>query len=398
MLFWAICLLLTVFAALVVLAPVLRAQADVSEQPDVAIYKAQLAEIDRDLAREVLDPAEAEQARAEIARRLLAASRTRSVTGAAPRGWTLGAALASLAVILAVSGASYWVIGARGKADQPLADRLARADEIRETRPGQAQLQALAPVPEPVAADPAYLETVAQLREIVPQRPDDLRGWELLAFHESELRNYPAAIEAQSRVIALLGDDAPVEERRVLLDLMVIAANGFVSPEAEALARDILETDPDNVAARYYLGELYAQTGRADLAFRLWRPIVETAPESFHTSMARAQIGAVAEMAGVRYSAPERRGPSMDQVMAAQDMSDEDRAAMILGMVESLSNRLATQGGGPQDWARLITAYGVLGDEDNARVVWTEARDVFGSSDEAMAILSEAARSAGLIE
>ena len=114
--------------------------------------------------------------------------------------------------------------------------------------------------------------------------------------------------------------------------------------------------------------------------------------------MARAQIGAVAEMAGVRYSAPERRGPSMDQVMAAQDMSDEDRAAMILGMVENLSNRLATQGGGPQDWARLITAYGVLGDEDNARVVWTEARDVFGSSDEAMAILSEAARSAGLIE
>ena len=398
MLFWAICLLLTLCAASIVLAPVLRTQDDVSEQPDVAIYKAQLAEIDRDLAREVLAPAEAEQARAEIARRLLAASRVQSVAGSAPQRWTRVATGVALVAILSISAASYWWIGADGAPDQPLAERFARADEIRETRPSQAQLEALAPAPAPVEADAEYLETVAQLREMVPQRPEDRRGWELLAIHESQLGNYAAAAEAQARVVALLGEDAGIEERRVLLDLMVFAANGFISPEAEDMARALLDEDPQNVAGRYYIGELYAQTGRADLAFRLWQPIVETAPDSFHSALARSQIGAVAEMAGMRYTAPEAPGPDIDQMIAAEGMSDEDRAAMIQGMVERLSDRLATQGGGPQDWARLITAYGVLGDEDNARVVWTEAQDAYGSNADAMAILTEAARSAGLVE
>jgi cytochrome c-type biogenesis protein CcmH len=46
---------------------------------------------------------------------------------------------------------------------------------------------------------------------------------------------------------------------------------------------------------------------------------------------------------------------------AAAEMAPEDRAAMIEGMVEGLAGRLATEGGPPEDWARLITAFGVLG-------------------------------------
>ena len=71
---------------------------------------------------------------------------------------------------------------------------------------------------------------------------------------------------------------------------------------------------------------------------------------------------------------------------------------MIEGMVAQLSDRLATQGGSPEEWARLITAYGVLGDTEQATAIWTEAQGVFGASDAAMEVLRDAAARAGLLE
>jgi len=59
---------------------------------------------------------------------------------------------------------------------------------------------------------------------------------------------------------------------------------------------------------------------------------------------------------------------------------------------------LANQGGPAGDWARLITAYGVLGDTESATTVWLEARQVFGSDDQAMVVLREAAAGAGIAE
>jgi len=71
-----------------------------------------------------------------------------------------------------------------------------------------------------------YMAQIAQLREIVPTRPDDLRGWELLSFHEAELRNFSAAAAAQGNVIALKGEDATIDDRRLRLDYMVAATDG----------------------------------------------------------------------------------------------------------------------------------------------------------------------------
>ncbi len=54
-----------------------------------------------------------------------------------------------------------------------------------------------------------------------------------------------------------------------------MAAGGYVSPEAEAALSEVLRREPSNGRARYYTGLLYAQTGRPDLAFRVWRPLLE---------------------------------------------------------------------------------------------------------------------------
>jgi cytochrome c-type biogenesis protein CcmH len=71
---------------------------------------------------------------------------------------------------------------------------------------------------------------------------------------------------------------------------------------------------------------------------------------------------------------------------------------MIRGMVTRLSERLATEGGPAEDWARLINAYGVLDERENAQRIWDEAKGVFAQDAGALATLRAAARSAGVAE
>ncbi len=85
-------------------------------------------------------------------------------------------------------------------------------------------------------------------------------------------------------------------------------------------------------------------------------------------------------------------------VGAAADMSEEDRQQMIRGMVERLADRLAEEGGPPEDWARLIAALGVLGETDRARSIWQEAQTRFAEAPAALAQLRGAAEGAGVAE
>jgi len=397
LIFWIFCSVLTLAVAAMVLRPMVRPDDTTQASPDVAFYKAQLAEIDSDLARDVITEDEAERARIEVSRRLIQAD-ARHTAISSGAGGVAGALVAGGAVI-AIAAATYWQLGAPGAPDLPLAARLAAATEMRENRPDQAALEAAAPqAPMPEGLTDDYLAQIAQLRVLVPQRPDDLRGWSLLSYHEAELRNFASAARAQTKVVALKGDDATLEDRRLLLDYLVAAADGYVSQAAEDVAREILAVEPEHVPARYYLGALAHQTDRSDIAFRLWRPLVEGGADTFHTALARLQIEDAAARAGVDYTLPAFSGPTLEDVEAAEDMSEDDRTAMIAGMIGQLSDRLATQGGSASEWARLIGAYGVLGDTENANAIWTEAQGVFATDPDAMAILRAAASGAGVAE
>ncbi len=395
--FWFTCIALTLIVVGFVVAPLLRSVDTHAANPDVALYKAQLTEVDKDLERGLLAPEEAERTRTEVARRLLSASKEDASQTTTPPATSRVLAIATVAAALTVSLAAYLTIGKPGEPDQPLADRLALAQDLYANRPSQAQFEAEAPAPPPVDAPQDYLDSVDQLRDLMPTRPDDLRGWQLLVRHETSLLNYSAASAAQTQVLRLSGG-GNLDEKVRQLDLMVAAANGQVSPEAEALARQILQQDESNIPARYYIGAMHNIVGRPDIAFRLWRPMVEAGPNSFHASLARGQIEAAAWRAGVAYSLPEIRGPSAADMAAAEDMSAEDRAQMIGGMVTGLANRLAVEGGPASDWARLIRAYGVLGETEAASEIWLEAQTAFANDPDAIATLRDAARSAGVAE
>jgi cytochrome c-type biogenesis protein CcmH len=92
------------------------------------------------------------------------------------------------------------------------------------------------------------------------------------------------------------------------------------------------------------------------------------------------------------------RGPSAGDIDAAQDMTPAERMEMIGGMVESLSSRLASQGGPVEDWARLITSLGVLGETTRARAIYENAVEVFADDPAAMDDIQRAGERAGVTE
>lgn len=410
MTFWIVTLALALAcAALLALALMRRSSAAPDRADfDIAVYRDQLKGVDRDLARGVITEDVAERTRTEISRRILDADKARLAStpaGQAPKTATLVTVGVTVAVLAGGTFALYGSLGQPGYGDQPLQARIEAARVLRETRPSQSEAEAALAgqpggQPEP---DPEFVVLVERLRETVRQRPDDPRGLELLANNEAVLGNFVAAHDAQSRLIEVLGPQASADDYATLGDMMVIAANGYVSPEAEAALNAAVQRDPRHAPARYYLGLMYAQTARPDLAFRIWRPLLEESrADAPWVPPIRAQIEELAYRAGVDYALPPMgaplRGPSAEDMAAAADMSPEDRLDMIRGMVDNLSERLATEGGSPSEWARLISALGVLGETGRASAIYNESQQVFAGNDAALAELADAARRAEILQ
>jgi cytochrome c-type biogenesis protein CcmH len=406
MTFWIIATALAVIAAGLLVLPLLRSGTETDADPrnDIAIYKDQLAEVDRDLARGVLDQAEAERTRTEIARRLLAADKAGSDTASvAPKAMgrivMFGAAVATVAGALAL----YNRVGAPGYPDMPRAARLAEAKEAYDNRPSQAEAEAAQPALEQVTLPEDLQATVDRVRQTAEANPENLIAQRDLVRLETALGNVNLAAHAQVKVVALLGDDAEQEDLEVLLELLVAAAGGDVTPEAERVLKAILDKNPESISGLYWAGVMFNTYGRPDRAFPYWRKLLEVAPEDadWFDQVAQATIE-LSWFAGVDdYTPPQRaglRGPSAADIAAAGDMSAGDQQAMISGMVANLMDRLATEGGTPQEWAQLIRALGVMGDTDRAAAIWGEAEQTFASDANAMSIIREAAVGAGVAE
>ncbi len=403
MLFWIVATVIALAVTTTLVVPLLRSAPGPATQADTVIYRDQLAEVDRDLARGLLDAEEAERARTEISRRLLDADRSRRTPGGEAPGRTSRIAGAVVGVIVIAGGlAIYDRLGAPGYPDMPRMARIAQSEEALRTLIDQAAAEQIAATLIPVASEadlpPESRALIAQMREIVAANPDDMRGWQLLSDYEASLGRFAAAARAREQVVRIRGEVSSIPDEASLVDLWVLAAGGQVSSEASVLVRRILEQDADNPAARYYLGLLYAQVDRSDVAFGLWRPLAERGdPDSFYVRSARAYIEEAAFRAGLDYTLPETAGPTADDVAAMAELSPEDRAARIEGMVAGLSDRLATTGGSVEEWAQLIRATAMLGDLPQAEAIWREARGVFGASDAAMALLDETAERVGIV-
>lgn len=408
MIFWIVAGTLSLVVCGLLALALLRNRSD-QEPPaayDLRVYRDQLKEVDRDLARGVIGSEDAERASAEISRRILNADaqlQDAAENGSQPRSLALGLAVALAACIAGGGVGLYLVIGAPGYSDMPLQTRIDDSKELHATRLSQADFEAQLPVSPRPEPDGDYAALITKLREAVAKNPDDLQGLTLLVRNEANLGNAKAAYTAQGEILRIKGDTVTVDDYLMHAELMINAAQGYVSPEAEESLFKAMSLSPRNKVARYYWGLMLMQNERPDLAFRMWEQLLREGPaDAPWIGPIRGRIQELAWRAGVNYQLPPEgpapKGPSASDVDAASEMTAEERQDMIQGMVTQLSERLATEGGTPQEWARLIGAYAVLGDMDQASAIWAEAQTVFAQAPDALAIVRTGAQRAGLVE
>ncbi len=347
MIFWLALALMTAAAIFAVLWPLAHRGQAPSAGSDIAVYRDQLEEIERDLAASRIGEAEAEAARVEVSRRLLAAADRVPQVISSPDGAGLwrrrAAAIAALFLLPAGAGALYLTLGSPGLPSAPLAARL-------DTPPEQRSIDSL----------------VAQVERHLESNPDDGRGWEVVAPVYLRLGRFADAVKARRHAIRLLGANAGRESD--LGEALVAAANGVVTVDAKAAFDRAQKLDADDVKAQYFLGLAAEQDGRKEEAATIWRNLLSHAPQGAPwISVVQGALGRVDASA----AAP---GPSADDLAAASQLTPEQRGEMVRGMVERLAERLKNDGSDLDGWVRLVRAYMVLGDRDRARAAMSDAR------------------------
>ena len=323
--------LLTTATVGALLVPLLRTTATRTERLDsaLAIYRDQLAEIERTRADGTVSEADAAAARIEVERRILTAANASDA--AAPRDSAalhrfLPPALALLVPLLALG--VYLNVGRPGLPAAPFGSRPA----LEHPNPN-----------EPITAERMLAEARARLSE----NPND-----------------PEAL-------AELGE------------ALVLEADGTVTPAAvEALGRALAQR-PDNPRAAYYLGLHEAQSGDSKAAVARWQALeAASPPDAPWLPMLRAEIARVSRAAGM--PAPQAPTgmptPTRDQVEAMQSLNPADRQQAIRGMVDGLDARLKENPGDRAGWLRLANARRVLGENDRAAEAYAKA-DALGPLD-----------------
>jgi cytochrome c-type biogenesis protein CcmH len=387
MLFTVFAASLTILLLAVVFWPAIRVSQPVDtadeHEFDVAIYKDQLRELDADIARGAIGPAEADYARAEIGRRLIAAGEAAEAehrtAGKAHRAGVpvliAAAAFAPLAAVIV-----YSMTGSPGMDAQPLALRM----EERQRQQASQTLQGIG-INELVARAEAHLDA----------NPDDGRGWEVLAPMYLRLGRAADARNAFERAIALQGENA--SRRSGLGQAYYMLAEGLVDVNARTEFERALDLDPADGRSRFFLALAAAQQGDEDGAVKAWQAMVNDGNTAQEWQAAAAE-GLRRFGAEALASAPQATAPQLDAetMRNAEQMSSEDRQDMILGMIAQLDERLRDNPDDVAGWQRLIRSYAVLGRKDDAEDALSRALDAFAGDATKHAEIAEFATALGL--
>lgn len=362
---WFVLALMTAAAIFAVLWPLSRAPAQAASQSGLSIYKDQLDELERDRQAGLIGGADADAARIEISRRLLAASATdRSFTTSTHPGIRRAVSVMALVALPLAAIAIYVAKGSPSLPSFPLAARVAAPH-------ASASLESL----------------VAQVEARLERNPADGRGWEVLAPVLLRLGRNDDAVTAYRNSITHLGETAA--RRSDLGEAMTAAAGGVVTSDARQEFERAQALDPANVTARYFLGLAAQQDGNRARASAIWRDLLTSAPGDAPWRSHVEQALAANETA----IAPRISG---EDVLSTQTMNPEQRTAMVRDMVGRLSERLKANGDDLDGWLRLVRAYKVLGDDAKAREAIADARSAARSIPERLREFNEAIKRLGL--
>ena len=354
MLFWILVAILTAAVAAVLLLPLLRRPSASANDAghDVEVYRDQLEELKRDEATGLIGAGEAELARAEVARRLIAASKAEAKEKARTSGRNRLAQAFVIVLLPAIGLCLYLATGRPGLPAQPLAERLAN--------PGN-DINVL----------------IARAENHLARNPDDGSGWDLLApiyYRSSRMED---SANAYAQAIRLLGESP--ERLDGYAEALIALADGVVTADARKQLEASLKLNPDNPRTRYYLALALEQEGKKPEARAAFEALAKDSPaDAAWLPLVNKHIAVLGEGA----TTPALGNPTADDVAAAQDMSTGDRQQMIAGMVESLATKLQENPDNFEGWMRIIRSYVVLDQRPKAEAALQTALKTFPADSE----------------
>jgi cytochrome c-type biogenesis protein CcmH len=365
MVLWFILALMTVAAVAAVLWPLSRNR-PLRAGSDVAVYRDQLEEIDRDRASGLIGEREAEAARVEVSRRLLAAAdAARPATAGEAPGRRRALAFCTLVLLPLGALGLYLTLG---MPNLPGQTQQARFDGAAEER--------------------SLAEQIEQVETHLRRQPEDGRGWEVIGPVYMRIGRYDDAVTARRHTLRLLGANA--EREGDLGESLTFAAHGVVTEEARAAFERSARFNPDDHRTRYFLGLAAEQDGRKQEAAEIWKKLLADAPvDAGWVGMVQESLARVDPGAAVAA----RRGPSAEDMAAASQLSTEQQNEMARGMVARLAERLKRDGSNIDGWLLLMRSYAVLGDKNQALAAAADARRALADDPVKLRLIDEAAKS-----
>jgi cytochrome c-type biogenesis protein CcmH len=359
-LFWIVAAALTIAVVAFLVRPLMRSGE--SAEPggsDLAVYRDQLAELERDRARGLVDAGEARSLETEISRRMLSAARNAEpVAKAGKPARALAVVLAAIIPIGAL--VVYLAVGQPGLPAQPLAGRQ------------------LSPENDPVK----ILAEVEQVRAKLKPVPDDLDKWVMVGEAYAKLGRPRDAVEA-FRVASGI-DPGDTQLKAALAENLIMADGGAVGQEAKAIFAAIPADAAGGPEARFYLALADYQAGDVKGALAKWQSLLADSPaDAGWIAPTRRRIAEAAQSLGLdpAKETPEPKPPQppaagVPDPAAIAQMTPEQQQEMIRTMVAALAAKLEANPDNANGWRQLARAYRVLGEEDKAKAALDRAAQV----------------------
>ena len=358
--FWIVAALLTALVVVLLAWPLMRkaAATDLGGGTDLAVYRDQLAELERERARGLVEPEQATSLENEIGRRMLNAARAVQPVAAAGKPSRILTMI--LAVLFPIGGLTiYLMVGTPDLPGLPLAER--------NVQQGQ---------------DPAkVLAAVDEIRGRLKKTKDDLDRWVMVGEAYGKLGQPRQAVETFRIARQIAPDDPSIGA--ALGEALIAADGGAVGEEAKKLFQAIPPESDSLPEARYYLALAAAQGGDMKTALRGWQALLADSPaDASWIEPTRERIASAAQALGLdpAKEMPEPKpvaapgpqegalegGPETAEGQAIKQMPEGQQRQMIEGMVAKLAARMEANPDDAGGWRKLARAYQVMGQADKA--------------------------------
>lgn len=388
---WTVITVMCSIAAVLVSVPLIRRYEHHKDPASAgtSIFADQLKELERDRNLGLIDPSDADLAKAEIERRLITAAR--NVTGPRPISprWRV-AALASAAGLVILGSVNIYAVRGRPDLIQPPPAPMADSTQT----PAQIPQDTTTTAATGASTTGEVATMIDKLAKRLEANPKDADGWRMLGWSYFNTQRFDDSASAYARAVALA--PANPDYKSAYAEALVQAAQGIVVPKAQEIFAEVLKADPGEERARFYDALAREQAGDLPLALDRWIALLADAPENAGwVPDVKQRVADLGQKTKRDVSSVLANTPVLPN-LAESGVAQVDQQAMVDDMIGKLSAKLESNPRDRDGWAMMIRSLKVKGDMEGAKASLTKALAIFADDPATGSQLADMGRSLGI--